>query len=217
MAEAPAPTTAVHICNLALARLGVTVEITDIEDPEGKNAIVCARHYPMTRRRLLRGPRVFGFAKRYSKLTAAVGVAPAFGNFSKAFALPNGFLRLLSLGDHTVDADIDKSLYDIVNGYIYTSEVESDGSLLTQWIFDETSVAKWDSIFVNLMRLELARDMAYALTVKSSLVRELDEELRDVRLEAGAVAGQEKPPRRVTRSNWLMARRGRSNPTRHSI
>lgn len=216
--SAPAPTTDVEICNLALARIGQTVEITDIDAPDGKTAILCARHYPMTRRRLLRGPRVYNFAKKLASLTVSGTVTPAHG-FASAFALPNDYLRLLALGDYTINDDTPANLYDIVDGHIYTDEEDDTDTLNIYYIFDQTLVAKWDAIFVNLMRLELAKDLAYAFTLKASLVKQLDDELRDVRLEAGAVAGQEKPPRRISRSKWLTNRRagGGRDTTRHSI
>lgn len=217
MSEAPAPTVAVDICNLALARLGQP-RITSIEAPTGHSEDVCAIHYPMTRRRLLRGPRVFNFAKKYAQLTKSGSVVPTFG-FAAAFPLPNDFLRLLTLGDITIGDPTMAELFDVVGNHIYTSEEDSTDTLNIYYIFDETSVSKWDAIFVNLMRLELAMDMAYAFTLKPSLVKSLNEELRDVRLEAGAVAGQEKPPIRITRSKWRDNRRLGStrDTTRYSI
>jgi hypothetical protein len=55
--------------------------------------------------------------------------------------------------------------------------------------------------------------------LKASSVKDLNEELRDVRTEAGAVSGQENPPRRITRSKWITNRRlgGGGDNTRHSI
>lgn len=218
MSEAPPPSQAVDICNLALARLGQTVEITDIVDPVGKAAILCARHYPMTRRRLLRGPRVFNFAKERVQLTTNELITPAFG-FASVFDLPNDFLRFLTLGD--IDANDPRlpTLYDIRGKRIYTDETDESDTLNLSYIKDETNVSVWDAIFVNLMRLELAMDMAVGFTLKTSAVRDLNEELKDVRLEAGAVSGQESPPRRITRSKWVTNRRlgGGGDTTRHSI
>jgi hypothetical protein len=202
---APPPTSEVEVCNLALARLGQTQQIESIEDPEGKTEILCAQTYPMTRRRLLRGPRVYNFAKKLGVLPLSALVVPPFG-FSSAYKLPNDFLRLLTPGEIPVDGPIPPDCYDVVDGHIYTDS--GDGSTLNiYYVFDQTVVAKWDAIFVNLARLELARDMAYAFTLKSSLVTALDDELRDVRLEAGAVSGQEKPPVRKSTSRWIEGRR----------
>lgn len=216
--SAPPPGSEVDICNLALARIGqkpiAAITGEDLPWP----ADIMARHYPMTRRRLLRGPRVYNFAKQYANLTADAAVTPAFG-FGTAYKLPNDFLRLLGLGDVTINDDVDAALYDVVGRHIYTDE-GNDDSLPIYYIKDETVVGKWDAIFVNLMRLELAMDVAFAFTLKPSLVKTLDDELKDVRLEAGAVAGQEKPPRRITRSKYVDGRRlggGSRDTTRHPI
>lgn len=218
MPEAPPPGTAVEVCNLALARLGQTVFIESLDDPDGKSEILCAMHYPLTRRRLLRGPRVYNFAKKLASVTTSALVVPAFG-FSSAFKLPNDFLRLLTPGEIPVNGPIPPDNYDVVDGHIYTDDADGD-TLNLYYIFDQIVVKKWDAIFVNLCRLELARDMAYAFTLKQSLVDGLDNELKDVRLEAGAVAGQEKPPIRVSRSKWRSVRQlgglGRDT-TRHPI
>lgn len=215
---APPPTTEVEICNLALARLGQTVFIESLDDPEGKSEDLCALHYPMTRRRLLRGPRVYNFAKKLGVLPLSALVVPPFG-FSAAYKLPNDYLRLLTAGEIPVNGPVPPDSYDIVDGHVYTDS-GNGATLNLYYIFDQTVVAKWDAIFVNLARLELAKDMAYAFTLKQSLITGLDEELKDVRLEAGAVAGQEKPPVRISRSRWLDGRRlgGLSrDTTRHPI
>lgn len=215
---APPPKDEVAICNLALARLGQD-RINSIESPTTHPEDICALHYPMTRRRLLRGPRIFGFAKKLAALTVDSGTTPDFG-YEAAFQLPNDYLRLLSLGDYTINAHTPVDLYDIVGNHIYTDEEDDTDQINISYIFDETRVARWDSIFVNLMRLELARDMSYAFTLRASLIRQLDEELKDVRLEAGAVSGQENPPRRIQRSRVRDVRRHgglRRDPTRHWI
>jgi hypothetical protein len=217
--SAPAPGSEVDICNLALARLGqppiASIEGDDLPRP----ADIMARHYPMTRRRLLRGPRVYNFAKSYGSAPQDSALTPAFG-FGAAYKLPNDFLRLLGLGDVTDNDDVPAALYDVVGRHIYTDE-GTNGVLKLHYIKDEVLVGMWDALFVNLIRLELAKDTAYAFTLKPSLITQLDDELKDIRLEAGAVAGQEKPPRRITRSKYLTDRRlgggGSRDTTRHAI
>lgn len=217
--SASAPGSEVDIVNLALARLGQP-PIASIEGEDlAKPADIMARHYPVTRRRLLRGPRVYNFAKAYGAAPADGALTPAFG-FGTAYKLPNDFLRLLGLGDVTENDDVLAEDYDIVGRHIYTDEGDAS-SLKLYYIKDETVVGMWDALFVNLMRLELAKDTAYAFTLKPSLITQLDDELKDVRLEAGAVAGQEKPPRRISRSKYLDGRRlgggGSRDTTRHSV
>ena len=210
-------TTEVGICNLALARLGQK-PITDIETPTTWVEDLCALHYPMTRQSLLRS-YIFNFAKKYAQLTVDGTVTPAFG-YASAFALPNDFLRLLALGDSTINDDTPQHLYDVVNGYIYTDQEDETDTINISYVFDETNVVKWDALFKKLIRLELAKDMAYAFTLRSSLIKTLDDELENVRLAAAAVSGQEKPPRRIERSRWREGRRIGGilrDTTRHSI
>ena len=216
---APLITTEVEACNLALARIG-QAPISSIESPTTWVEELCALHYPTIRRARLRGPRVYNFAKKYAQLTVDSSVTPAFGSFTSAFGLPNDFLRLLTLGDHTVGDPKDSRLFDVVGRYIYTADEDEADTLNISYVFDETNVAHWDAIFVDLMRLELAKAVAYKFTLKASLVKDLNEELKDIRLEAGAVAGQEKPPIRIQRSKFRDNRRMGGDfrdVTRHSI
>ena len=218
MSEPASASTNTQICNLALARLGqpaiTTIEGDDLAWVEELMAL----HYPQTRRRLLRGG-TWNFAKERAAVTAASGVTPAFG-FGNAFALPVDYLRFLTLGNIDEDNPLLPTLYDIRGRYIYTDETDDSDTIYLSYIKDETNVAVWDALFQNLARLELASDVCYRFTLKPSQLTALADELKDVRLEAKAVAGQETPPKRVTRSKWAMARRlgGSSrDTTRYSI
>lgn len=198
------PTSEVHICNLALARLGQG-PIVSINTPTTTAADTCKLHYHQTRRKLLR-KHIFNFSRKYLVLTAEDSVEPAFG-FETAYALPNDFIRLLGLGDVTYfNGDLAPALYDISNGYIYTDYGDDDG-LNMLYVFDAKDVTKYDPLFVDLLRLELAVDMAYAFSLKQSLVKTITDERDAATLSAAAVAGQEKPPRRVQRSKLRDARR----------
>lgn len=204
----PVPTSDVHIANLALDRLGIA-PVTNIVTPSNTTEDIVARHYIPTRRELLR-KYIFNFAKKYAVLTEDSTKTPAFG-FSTAFALPNDFIRLCALGDVTINGDVPPNLYDLSEGYIFTDSAEA-GDLNIQYVFDATTVAKYDPLFIQLFKLQLAANMAYKFTLKPSLIQGIIEELRDVAAAAAAIAGQEKPPRRLSRSKWATARqRGNSS------
>lgn len=214
---APPPGSEVDICNLALARIGEQ-PIAAIEgDDLPRAARIMAQHYPMTRQALLRA-YVFNFSKRYTTLQCDADVTPDFG-FSYAYKLPNDHLRLLGIGDVTINDDTPPDFYDISGRHLFTDE--GGGEAINVYdIKDELVVGKWDPLFRKLMYLELARDVSYAFTLKPSLLTQLDEQLKDVRLQAAAVAGQEKPPRRITRSKYINDRRmggGSRDTTRHSV
>ena len=211
------PTTDVEVCNLALHRCGQKV-VSDISTPTTREEEVCERHYAMTRRALLRA-YIFNFAKKFAQLTVSGVVTPAFG-FASAFTLPNDFIRLLALGDVTINGDVPPSLYTLSEGHIFTDWEDDTDTLNIVYIKDETAVTKWDALFVELMRLQLAKTFAYAFTLKPSLVKAIDDELADVKLQAAAVAGQEKPPRRIQRSRIRDLRRsggGGRDTTRYPL
>lgn len=201
-----APTTDVALCNLALDRIG-QASISSVSTPTTTVEDIVARHYDSTRREVLR-KYVFNFSKKYAVLTASATVTPAFG-FGTAYALPNDFVRLLALGDVTINGDVAAANYDISDGYIYTDSGDSSG-LNIQYIYDAVTVSKFDPLFVRVFVLQLAANLAYKFTLKPSLLQGILSELVDVAAAAAAVAGQEKPPRRIERSQWVSARRGRS-------
>lgn len=201
-----APTTDVALANLALDRVG-QASVSSVATPVTTYEDIVARHYDATRREVLR-KYVFNFSKKCAVLTASATVTPAFG-FGTAYALPNDFIRLLALGDVTINGDVAAALYDISDGYIYTDAGDTSG-LNIQYIYDAVTVSKFDALFVRVFTLQLAANFAYKFTLKPSLIKGILEELVDVAAAAAAVAGQEKPPRRIERSKWVQARMGRS-------
>ena len=198
-----APTSNIDIANLALDRIGQAA-ITSVDTPTTPTEDVIARHYDATRREVLRA-FVFNFAKKYATLTASGTETPAFG-FGTAYAVPNDFIRLLGIGDVTLNADIPGMQYDVVNGFLYTDAGSSAG-LNIYYTFDNTTVSKYDPLFVRLFTLQLAANLAYKFTLKPSLIAGILQELQDVALKAAAAAGQEKPPRRIQRSRLRDVRR----------
>ena len=211
------PTTDVHICNLALDKLGQD-EIASITPPSSQVEIICARHYDQVRRKVLR-KYIFNFSKKYVTLTKSATKTPAFG-YSSAYALPTDFVRLLTLGDTTIGADTPAGLYELSEGYIFTDSASiAGGTLNLSYIFDSKVITSYDSLFVDVFALELAAAMATKFTLKPSMKVDLRRELEDAQMAAAAVAGQEKPPRRIQNSRILSARQGfsagRLGNTRH--
>lgn len=207
-----APTSAVHICNLALDRLGqgpiasITVPTTPAEDR-------CALHYDQTRREVLRD-FIFNFAKKLVVLTEDTSKTPAHG-FGTAYRLPNDCLKLLAIGDVSINDDTPAGLYELSEGYIFTDAGDDDGLKLT-YSYDCTTITKYDSLFIKLFKLQLAANMAVGFTLKPSLLTGLYAELEAVSQAAASAAGQEKPPRHKTKSKWVAARtRGRSRDLRY--
>lgn len=199
------PTTEIHVANLALGAIGQD-PISSISSPTTRPEKVVSRHFAATRRALLR-EFIFNFAKQQETLQISETVEPEFG-WDFAYPLPGDFIRLLSLGNIPDELMIQGKYYDFGSGkYIYTDEESDDDVLYITYIRDETLVARWDSLFVKLMYLQLASDLVMEFPRKPSLVRELEAKLVGVRQSAASIAGQEKPPRRIQRSRLIDVRR----------
>ncbi len=200
------PTTDVVICNLALSRIGQKEAAVSIESPTTSIERLCALHYDQTRRELLRR-YIFNFARKLDIWTADSKV-PAFG-FTTSYKLPGDFIRLMALGDiYVASGDTPGFLYDMSDGYLFCDSGDAvSGGVNVQYVFDAKNVTRFDPLFVKALRLQLAADMAYAFSLKPTLVKAINDELKPVLLEAAAVAGQEKPPRRVERSRIRDVRR----------
>ncbi len=195
-----APTAAVEICNLALDLLKQDA-ITTIDSPTGGTDVICARWYDHVRRATLR-KHPWNFASTRATL-APNAVAPAFG-YSTAFDVPNDFIRLLTIGDDYIE-DL-KGKYQLEDNQILFSNADAD-SLKIRYIYDFTSVAQMDPLFVDVLAAELALRIAYKVTGSDDSSERIKEHLKLIAPEAYAIDGQERPPTRIQRSKFLDARR----------
>lgn len=201
-----APASAVDICNLALDRIGqrTPISATALTAPANEIEELCARHYDQERRHLLR-QYIFNFARKYDILEKSTDVSPAYG-YSSAFYTPSDCLRVLMVGS-MVDGRILRGLqYEIAEHYIYTS-YDDDGDLSVAYVYDAQDVAEFDPLFISLLKLRLAKILAYKFTTKPSLVSQLADELEKEEVAAAAISGQERPPWRVESSKLRDARR----------
>ena len=103
--------TAVDICNLALARLGDPATISSIDPPEGSaQADHCARFYPMARDAVL-SSHPWRFAVTRKRL-AKISEKPV-GTEANYFALPSDCLRLVSVHDAGEVTPWDENFIDL--------------------------------------------------------------------------------------------------------
>lgn len=203
------PTSEIHVVNLALALLH-QAPISSITSPRVPAEDSAALIYDQVRRETLRS-YIPNFARTYLKLTVSGTETPAFG-YSNAFKLPNDFIRLLALGSVTINADTPESLYSISGEFIYTDHEDDTDTIKIYYIKDVETVRLWDALFIKLMRFQLAYDLGPDLGVPSKRLKDIREDLKDVKAEAAAISGQEDPPRRIERSRLLAARiRGGGN------
>lgn len=190
-------TSDIDICNLTLDLLGEESDLSDIDNPSTENEALFNRWYHVIRRALLRSG-VFNFAIRRVVLTVSSS-DPIFG-YDDAYNIPNRCLRIVTIGDE----DDPKQDFEIENGQIL---LDNDaGNLNLRYIYDETVVTKFDSLFVELLAHELAVRLGKKKGAQQNVMQTIKEERDALRLRIGAVDGQERPPRRIQRSSWKTAR-----------
>lgn len=205
MASQP-PASPVDICNLALDRLGQG-SIASILAPTKPEEDICARWYDQTRRELLR-EYIFNFARKPATLTANAD-APTHPDFSTGYNLPNDLIRLLTIGDRVTGTTPTKS-FTISDGILYDDDNTDPAvaGLQIEYIYDAVTVAKFDSLFIKVLTLQLADNMSGKFKgVSAKALEKLSMDLKEAHLKASAVSGQEKPPARIQRSRLRDVRR----------
>ncbi len=196
-----APNAPIDICRLALDLLKQNSIISNVTNPTTTDEKICARWYDATRRAVLR--RHFWVFARTRKSISRDSTAPPFG-YADAYNRPNGYLRLQFIGDDTENAY--KRKYEINGGQLLLNNSGAT-SLDIGYIQDITNVAEFDTLFVLLLAAELAVNMAYAFTGKNTVIERLAAVLDNLRREAKAVNGQDRPPKRIQSSKFLNARK----------
>lgn len=204
---ANAPTSKVEVCQLAVDLLGGD-DISSIDQPLTDQEKICARWYDSVREALLRA-YAWNFAVKFIILTVDPAVTPAY-RYSSAFSLPNDWLRILQVGDQ--EATGIETNFDISGRFIFTGVTgASPTELKLKYIRDEQIIRNFDALFIELLSHRLAKRISYKFTLKNSVVKRIDDELKLLELQAAAVDGQERPPRRIQRSRWVQSRRRITN------
>ena len=199
-------TSSTDICNLALDLLSAGT----IQDINGNGATEeqCARWYDVTRRKLLR-EHPWNFATKRIIL-APDSTDPVFG-YVAAFTLPSDFIRLLSISsDLTTDKEymLPTQAYGLENNKILLNEYYgTPNAVRLIYIYDVTTVSKFDAQFVDLLAHDLALSLAYKVTESNTNVDRINSLKKQREAMAKAIDGQERPPQRIERSRALTARR----------
>jgi hypothetical protein len=119
--------------------------------------------------------------------------------------LPSDFIRLISIGG--VD-ETDKELdYDIEGREILYNGAAA-ASINIRYIADVTDVNLWDALFRDLMVLRLAMKIVFKLTKSTADVDRINKLYTLAIPSAISIDGQERPPKKITRSRTLASRRG---------
>ena len=127
--------------------------------------------------------------------------------------MSTSIISILYINDtrYTSDVPTSTELYQFENNSILTSSVfTSEDTLKLVYVQDFTDIPRMDPMFVDLLAHELALRVAYKITETNTNVERLAQIKKDAAKMAKAVDGQERPPRRVERSNSRHARRSGS-------
>lgn len=195
-----APIAPVNIVNLALDLLKQE-GATDIDTPRTPVEVIASRWYDMVRRSTLR-LHPWNFACTRTTL-ARSSTAPSFG-YTDAYNLPNNYIRLVSIGDDSIDEI--RRRYEIENAQLI---INNDGeSINIRYIYDCTNVPRFDPLFIDVFVLRLALKMAPKFSISTSLKESIKADLKEILPASMAVDGQESPIKRIQVSKSLNRRRG---------
>ena len=207
-------TSKTEICNLSQDLLsGETV--LDIDSPTTATESMLARWYDQCRKQCLREHPWKFAAKR--QILAASATAPAFG-YTKAFPLPNDFIRLLTIessdGGQILPQEFQIESLEGVKVIMISTEASS---IRLRYVYDIEDVTKFDAMFVSYLALSIALATAYKVTESSGSVERISNLQERQGQMARAISGQERPPTRVERSRNRSARMGGSSRVTHRI
>lgn len=203
------PTSPVDICNLALDELKQS-PITSIDSPVSPTEQICARRYHAVRQECLMA-HPWKFAIKRATLTPNLSTTPPFG-YAYAYDLPNDYIRRVTIGDDYL-GDLSRD-FEIENGQILAPTGTPTGAtvdpltLYFRYIYDIQDVTKFSPLFVAYIVLKLAVRMSNKFAISSTLKAQIKDDFKDCEIEAKAVNGQERVPKRIQKSRLLTKRRG---------
>jgi hypothetical protein len=192
------------IGNLALDLLSAGI-VQNIVTPTNPTEEHLNRWYDHIRRKVLR-EHPWNFAAKRTIL-AASSTAPDFG-YTAAYPVPTDFIRLLTIQD-TNGNDIQGQEYgfEFVGTQRCVVTNAEGGQLRIRYVYDITDVSKFDPLFVHLFAHELALAVAYKVTESNSNVERVGQLAKMISGMAKSIDGQENPPKLITRSKSINARR----------
>lgn len=155
----------IDICNMALAHLGETPNLSSIDPPEGSaHAESCARFYPIARDVALEAIN-WPFAMTRVLVAELAPTNPASG-WLFAYALPAGYVKAVGVVQPGVmDDEQDSSLF-IVEGQALYTNAEQATLIYLQRMTDTT---KWSASFGVAVSWLLASYLAGAVCEDKSV------------------------------------------------
>jgi len=203
-----APTSEVAILNLALVKLkeAPVMQIDPITKTSGKAEQLGNLLYHQVRRATLRS-HIFNFSTKRI-LIGPDATAPLF-EYTHAYDLPSDYIRYIARFDDLTQAFVPGQRgidYDVSDGQ-YLFNGNDTTAIKFKYVFDATTVSKFDPLFVALFAQNLAIEMAPNFSKSRAVKNDLLAERLDIEAAAKGVDGQERPPVRKERSRSNNSRR----------
>lgn len=182
------------ICNKALRKLGVG-SIINVDNDDSKQAKTCKAVYDDILLETLRAHN-WNFAIFRQTLNKDINNPPAYG-FSNKFVLPTipQFVKLISVENNPE--------YKLENNFLLANEDE----IKIRFVGKETDPNKYDSMFVELLALRIAWEVAYILTSDGGLVTRMQNDYFNALSLAGDKDFQEDNQVPIVISSYNMSRR----------
>ncbi len=187
------PTSEVSVCNLALDLLK-EAPIASIDTPTTKVETLCARWFDVSRASLIQS-RNWSFASKSQAISRSG--TPSVSIYVDSYTFPNDYLKLQAIIDP--DLPLTRYKYDIQGKELLIDNGEE--STLDIWYsYDNNTITQFPPLFTLLLTGRLALVIAYKITAKQSVIKEIKEFIIFAEKEALAFNGQERQPRRYERS-----------------
>lgn len=192
------PNSAVGVCNLALDLIK-EAPISSITSPTTKPEELCSRWYDLKRQSVL-----MAYNWNFALVSAAINRSgtPTITNFTDKYALPNDYLKLRAIIDP--EFPLGRRRFEIQGTSLFYSNGEED-TLDIWYTADITNVVIWPALFMELTAHELALTLGKKLTARPSIMKDVKDDLKDLRLKARAVDGQIRPPKKYSSSRIVNA------------
>lgn len=134
-------------------------------------------------------------------------ICPAWG-WTRKFAVPSSFIRLIEVdGMYGVSAVLggigQSSDYTLESGYIVCNDA---GPIFIRYIYAETDVTKWDSMFKEAMACRIAMELSTEIKQDDQNWQKLKTDYMMVIAQAKQADAIETPGEVMPASDWLTAR-----------
>jgi len=173
---------AVHICNTALYKVGAAT-ITSLTDGS-EEANICNHFYADLRDAVIRA-YPWNFATRYLNFGAPLSTGPTF-EFAYAFTLPTSpthVLKVLEASDRAIT-------HKVVGRQLFTDE----SSFTAKCLIRVETETEFDALFTQALAARIAAEIAWPLTKNGRAQSAMWQLYQSIKLEAEEIDAQEGTP-----------------------